>query len=395
MNIRGPMSPCRGPRILAGLAFAFAMVWAGRADAFYIQSLKTDPCHEWMMLGVLGEMREPFSSPGAPSTAELFGRFAQRADRSGVPEDEATRAFIDALAQRFDFEDRSLAERFILASFVAGVRQPDTHGWGIVKFNEIRTVHLLESNQRAHSLRTSSQDNEDGELAAIIDARATVEQRVESALKLWRAPDAQMIARWTFPHYGESDVAVFGPAFQLGRAIHVLQDAFAHTLRDEELRIEAVANFTESIQQEYYEPRDGPAHSNRLDKCDVYDNDFDAMRIAAARDAGAGLLAVITPEFAIEDIGADMGAPAIMVAGLIDPVLDEAFEFRSGCTYDNDYCDSAWTPIAESDITQPYTLVFCSSTESGPTAPGRSVPLGIALLLVAAGVRILRPERRR
>ena len=339
--------------LAACVLVAVALVPAG-AQAFYILSPKSEGCHERLTLGALGADSEPFGSAN-PASAKLLDLFAARARAVGVPDDEATRAFVDEVSDRYGFADRLLAERFVLASFVAGVRQPDTDGLSVIKFNETRSVHLQDGNQPRHALRQTGHDYETGDLEATGRARQLIRERLDSALESWASEETAVTeTRWSFSFYGEVDIGILAAAFELGRAAHIIQDSYAHALRDEEMQVVAVSNFVDAVEQRYYEPRDGPGHSDRLDECDAEASAFDELRVVAARDETDALFAAATPAFADP-------SDAQRLDKLAEPVLDRVFALRDGCTYANDYCDNAWLPLAESDLTEPYKLSLCAT----------------------------------
>jgi hypothetical protein len=378
--------------IAAACVFALAWTLPSMAEAFYILSPKSEACHERLMLGSLQAAPAPFGD-SPTSTEILLEHFAARAGTDGVPSDDATSAFIDEISERFGLQEHTLAEQFVLASFVAGVRQPDTDGMSVVKFNETRHIHLHDENQPLHALRQRDHNDEAGNAQAISASRQIVVDRVESAVASWRTPAyTYAVERWSFSFYGEVDVRVFGPAFQLGRASHVIQDAFAHAFRDDQMRITSVANFVDALQGRYFEQRDGPSHSDRLDECDVEQSAFDEMRVIEARDATAELLEATTVIFGDGDSSLSLKAE---IEKRADPALDRVFALTTGCTYENDYCDSEWTSISNSDLTEPYDLSFCSA-DSPTKRPGASTALvAAALASVFLLWRFLRSRSRR
>ncbi|QDG51536.1 hypothetical protein FIV42_12505 [Persicimonas caeni] len=355
------------------------------ASAFYILSPKSEPCHERLMLGALGAEAEPFGSAGSAGP-KLVSLLTERVRASGVPDDEETRAFVDETAQRYGFSAQSWAEKFVLASFVAGVRQPDTDGLSVIKFNETRSLHLQDGNQPKHSLRQSDHDYEGGDAAAIERAREVVVERLERARSSWQT-DEELLerARWSFAYYGEVDVWLVAAAFHLGRAAHVVQDAYAHTLRDDEMRVVAMSNFVDVVEERYFEPRDGPAHSKRLDKCDTDESAFDEMRVVEAREATVELVAVL-------GLVLSESASRTRLEELLDRPLNRVYTLREGCTVDNAYCGSAWAPLAASEPTEPYNLTLCATGD--PSSP-RSLHGALIAAAVASLVVVWRLARAR
>ena len=369
MNPRRPISARVALRWAALRLVVLIVVWGfpGAASAFYILSPKTPACHERLTLTALdGEH---------PDAAGLLEALSGRVAADGVPDDEATRAFIDELADRHGFDDRRRAVQYVLASFVAGVRQPDTDGLSVIKFNETRSVHLQDDNQPRHSLRMTGHDHGTGDRRAIERARELILDRLDGAHKSWQ-PEADLLARarWSFAFYGEVEVYVVWPAFELGRGAHAIQDAYAHALRDDEMRIVAVSNFVDLVEQRYFEPRDGPAHSDRLDECNADESAFDEMRVDAAREATARFFAQVAAAFT-------HAVSRERLHEMVAPVLDDIYDFRDGCTVDDDYCHSAWAPLARSDLTEPYDWSLCStSADTQERRPGAYLWVGLVWL---------------
>lgn len=336
-----------------------ALLVTSPALAWEILTPASDPCHERLMLGAFDAIDAPWSSPGDPSLEALLADLVERAEAQGVPGDRVTVAFVDDVAERYHFDEADGALRWVLASLVAGVRQPDTRGFAVIKLNETREIHVDDDNQADHSLRRSDHDGPAGILAAVRDARDGLVDRLHSAHALWTGAEAPIDdARWSFPYYGELEVEVFGPAYRLAQMGHTVQDAFTHTLRDEHLRIVTVLNFVDAIQGHLKESRDGIAHSGRLDHCDVSSDDFDRARFAAARRATIDVM--LAAHVALGETEAPEGA--------LDAVLDRVYSVRPGCTVKNDYCGTPWLEPAREEPTVPIRAWFCdaAAAQAGP-----------------------------
>ncbi len=341
------------------------------AQAWEIEATSADPCHERLTLAAFDAIGAPWSADDDASLAPLLDAMAARAEALGVPGDRATRAFIDAVAERFGLGELPAARRFVLASLVAGVREPDTRGFSPVKLNETRETHIDEAYQAEHALRRSGDDDASGMRVALDQAHAVLIARFAAAHALWNdRGDPVRGARWTFAFYGEQEVEVFGPAFRLGQMAHTVQDAFTHVLRDAELRATGVANFVEAIQGGLHEMRDGIAHSARLDRCNVGESAEDAERFAAARRATAAVLAAA---------GEGMQRPDYP-RGALDGTATPLFAAREGCGPANDYCDARWLDLAREEPTEPIRAWFCNAA---PDVPGPAAP---AFALAALGL---------
>jgi uncharacterized protein (TIGR03382 family) len=327
----------------------------GPAHGFEIQTTLSDPCHERITLAAYGVLGPPFGEAGhaAPLRALVL-----RAEGLTLPGDRATVAFVADLAARFNFADRSPAARWVIASIIAGAREPDTRGFAILAFNEARITHIDDDLQALHSLRRSTDDGAPGTRQAIDAARAVLLDATQAAHDAWwHAPIRP--TRWAFPFYGEQTVQAFGPGFHLGMLGHTAQDSYTHTIRDADLNIVSVLNFAEAGIGPTVERRDGLPHSARMDHCDVGGNAFDRLRVHAARDATIDLVAQAVATFTSQ-------VPP--TADDVSPALDHIYRYRQGCTADNDYCGSAWLPEVHKEPTEPIELWFCAATDGGPPA---------------------------
>lgn len=348
------------------LGLFLGLLFFGRTEAFQILSYRSEPCHERMLLGTLDRYREPYSSHQDISQQDLLDEFLKRARGFPVPSDSATQGFVRELENRFDLTHYDWHERWLLASFVAGVREPDTDGFAIVSLNKVRPLHVLDSQQAEHFLRRSTVDSFEREMETITEVKNLLLQRVEALRRIWEtdAPPIESV-RWTFAFYGERAVTIFAPAFELGRLAHLIQDSFSHTIRDEELRILAIANYVDIINENHIESRDGPGHSVRLDRCDVDWNAFDAMRVKAASQA----LAEFLREVYLLLIDSTRPMRSLQVS------LNMMFLKREGCDDKHHYCGSSWYSIGLEELTRPFSIAICGQVpRSGSHGEGGGMP---------------------
>lgn len=320
-----------------------------RAAAFEIGTVASDPCHERILLAALGVATSPWEVSERAEVDDLVLMLEQRALSLGAPTDTATRSFVDSVAELYGFGHVEGVRRWILASFVLGVREPDTRGFAIVRLNETRETHLADSDQGRHSLRRSSADGEEGNAAAIAETLARIQDRMGKAREAWLGSEAIVTARWTFSFYGDVSVNVLGSAFHMGEMVHTVQDGYTHMLRDEALRVVTVLNFREAVSRNLDEDRDGIAHSERLDRCDIGHDSFDALRVNAARDATADVLIA-----AYQSLEADVDNSPLTT------VLDRVYELRPGCRRDNDYCGTSWLSGARESPSESIRIAVCS-----------------------------------
>lgn len=358
------------------VSLAVSVIPSGPAYAWTIDTFGADPCHERLTLGALDD---------AP---EVVAAMVARVRATSVPVNEAAQSFVKQIVEEFSLQDRTPAEQFVLASFVAGAREPDTRGFSLARLPEARETHLVDGEQASHTLRTSVEDGPAGDLAAIADARGGIHQLVAAAGVQWAQSDPRVEARWDLSYYGTVTVQMFGPAYLLGEAMHGVEDAYAHVLRDADGRIVAVLNYVDPIQHAslYVESRDSLAHSDRLDECVTTASGaggangddaglardaerFDRARAATAAFIRAALTAVT-----------DAQAPAPPEPGVIDAVLDEVFAYHAGCNLENKYCDSADYPIALEGLSKPYSACVCSLRGDASASPWLVALLGLGLV---------------
>ncbi|MFN3200432.1 MAG: hypothetical protein ACE366_18685 [Bradymonadia bacterium] len=360
-------------------------VWAsaGAAWGFQILTPASEPCHERLMLGALDLASAPFSAEDDTSLAPLLDTMVAEVERHGFPNDKATRGFVRDVAELYGFEHLTGARRYVVASFIIGVRAPDTDGFAVVQLNEVRTTHIDDDKQGVHSLRRSFDDGPEGNLEAIVNTQEELKTRFEEMSALWRADDPFIKARWTFPFYGEAEVWVYGPAMRLGEMAHTTQDAFTHTLRDADLQIVTVLNFVDPVLARDKEGRDGLPHSDRLDECDVPGDDFDVVRVTAARLATVDLL---NEAFLALEAAHSQGGPVDGAA--LDPALGRIYRYRPGCEASNAYCDTTWLGPAREGFTEPIRLWFCSARAATP------LPMSMWILVLSCCALYLRRQRR-
>lgn len=357
--------------VFALLALALPL----RVSAFEIGSVASEPCHERILLAALGVANSPWKASEQPVVEELLDMMEARAASVGAPADRATRGFVDSVAALYGFEHIVGTRRWILASFILGVREPDTRGFAIVRLNETRETHLADSDQGRHSLRRSSADGEEGNAEAIAETRARIRERMAKAREAWHGAPI-VSARWTFSFYGDVSVNVLGSAFHLGEMVHTVQDGYTHMLRDDLLRVVTVLNFRDAVSRQLEEERDGIAHSERLDRCDIGHDSFDALRVNAARDATADVLVAAYQSFDVET----QDDP-------LTTVLDRVYELRTGCRRDNDYCGTSWLSGARESPTESIRIAVCSvgPMHGGSTQMLATLALIWAVLLLRRG----------
>ncbi len=362
------------------MVLASILALTSTAQAYQIRTPASEPCHENITLGALGAIGAPWSSPQAPDVSQALNVLLDKLD--AVPNDQRTRAFIEDVAKRYNFQDTDLKRRYLLASFVAGVREPDTRGLSVVRFNNARETHLANETQAPHSLRRDFEDGDQGNAQALENIQDGMLERFELANERWQNGRLNRRIRWTMPHYGEIQPQVYSPAFDLGEMVHTLQDSYTHILRHTDFSVLSVGNFIEAQDGTLDEARDGLGHSERMDQCNM-DDEFDAGRVERARQT--------TARWIIDTVAAfeDPAAEAQLRATLADVYL-----YRPGCNKSNDYCGTPWLKFARQDITQPIQLWFCTLPREA--LPARSTGLGFltALALLTGAIWLRRRSKR-
>lgn len=327
--------------------------------AFQITSTFSTSCHESITLA-----------------AYLFVFEGQTADVP-LPSDPASRRLISSIASELPGSITDPRDQFVAVSLLLGVRFPDTGGHSILNFVQVRDAHSDPAEQYKHALRKPADDGREGDRNVVAGVRERITNRIDAMrLELARPPEEQLRRVPTYlDFYGQFEVEVYAPAFELGLATHTLQDSFAHAIRSDDLRrIRHVFNFAEAIAGGHEDERDGLAHSDAMDLCEPDGPNVEL--VLAARQATAELFAAARDELSGVDDAAVRG------------VLDAWVTLEPGCDATNDFCNSRWLDLARTDPSGPYLGCTCTTQpRSGPVC---------ALLVVGLGVaRRLRPRRRR
>jgi MYXO-CTERM domain-containing protein len=279
-----------------------------------------------------------------------------------------------ALHATLPFLVREPWDRATLALLI-GVRQPDFHGAAAHDLAALAAVHLSPNLQHEHCLRGPDDDGASGDAAALDRCSAFIEGALNAALLAGpEDEDVVTVALTTGPR----PVRVLARPYHLGRALHALQDSFAHGLRDEDFRrVRAVLNYVDPIvARPHHLHRDGHPHLSAMDACGGVSLTPAAV---AARDASQALLAA----FAVD--GADEARRATARRA-----VDLRWHYAPACA-----ADAAWCPAAQALLDERLgTALGCSSTGSGGAALALVVGLAwatrrrrpLGALLLTAGV---------
>lgn len=329
------------------------------ANAFAVQSGFTDPCHETLSItaseGILSEV---------PSSSVA------------IPKDDAwqslQREFLEMLDDRtVDLDD---FQRFLLFSLVLGVRAPDTDGHSTTNLESLRMSHADPEGegQYQHASRAAADDYEMGDGRAIEGARLMILNLVEQAEDYFALPPDQQNIKVDFylDFYGQIKVPVWAPLYFAGKAAHVLQDSFSHSIRTDQDGLHSIAhvlNYVDAIHSGFDENRDGLAHSNHMDRCKSADIE---EIVAAAVTATGELLVAASRQFD----GTDNGA--------VERVLDNWLVLQPGCTKENDFCgNERWLETVRKDQTGPYLKKAFGCSSSKSLSNSRIGILGLLMML--------------
>lgn len=348
---------------LPSATFALTALCAAPASAWQIEDPIHQPCHERLSQAAL--------------------------TRAGYVSEPAPLAGDDArLRDNLEFDASPYDANIYALSLVLGVRNADTHGGADFSFGNNANAANAADDQRAHCLRTASQDGPEGDAAAVADCRAWIESLYWQALATLDAdgqvaPDVRTDATVATEFQGSVSYPLSGLYYFAGRAIHAVQDSFTHSFRSPDgHRIRHVFNWSEQVSCTLDEARDGHGHETVLDDCENGDATA-AERFELAAQASADLLRALT----------EPGSRAER-AERITAFLESWMSYEPDCTLENAYCDSPvydWlkhSSRSDKDICE--GPLNCAS--ASPTRPAQKRSHG---LLITAALALAALGRRR
>jgi hypothetical protein len=280
------------------------------ALAFNFESVASPPCHEELALAAVSAGWPDDRTPPTPSDDDL------------------------ALRESLPFATPAALDRWT-ASTLIGVRDPDLMGSSLLDLPELAEVHQSAERQDAHCLRSPSDDGSDGDMRALAACRAFILEEVAHALGVGDEVDLE--ATTTVPvalryQAGQVEVQRFG--FHLGRALHALQDAYSHTLREDDAgRVQHVLNYVDPAVNDWRPSRDGHAHTSAFDTCDGSNR----ARFDAARDSSVRL---------VDALRSDEGGRRGRLMR-VEALLDEVLARDPSCVPENDWCGATSSIPAE------------------------------------------------
>jgi hypothetical protein len=325
-----------------------------------VQSGYTDTCHETLSIAASegGISEIPVSSVTIPKDDKW--KNLQREFLEMI--DERTAALDDV-------------QRFLVFSLVLGVREPDTDGHSTTNLESLRLSHADPEGdgQYQHASRAAADDYEMGDARAIEGSRRLILDLVEKAEDSFALPPDQQHIKVDFylDFYGQIEVPVWAPLYFVGKAAHVLQDSFSHSIRADQDGLHSIVhvlNYVDAIYSGFDENRDGLAHSDHMDRCGS--TDIEEL-VDAAVTATGELLVAVSRQFG----GSDDGE--------VERVLDSWLILQPGCTKENDFCgNDRWLETVRKDQTGPYLKEAFSCSSSKSPLSSKIGILGLLLMLL-------------
>ncbi|MBA3503044.1 MAG: hypothetical protein H0T65_21965, partial [Deltaproteobacteria bacterium] len=275
------------------------------AHAFEIETPVSESCHEELTLDA--------------ASAAIFPPFAQ----APAPTDEQRRAMNDLV---FNLPRR---DPWTLALLI-GVRSNDLADRAPTDITGLIHVHDDPEQQDAHCIRREVDDGLAGDVSALAACRAFIIGELERGGLLEEQLDlaATEPVSSFFKFRGVYTIQLPKFAYRLGRAIHAIEDGYAHAMRDPDSGdVRHVLNWIEAYGgRNYDEARDGYPHLSVLDDC----RRTDTVQVRRIQHARAGATAVFAA------VATQGGGRRMRV----EKAVDDALKLIPNCTPENDYCNA-------------------------------------------------------
>jgi len=316
------------------LLFIIIEIYLINLLAFSVGTGFTDPCHERFT-----------------SASYSISKFDLPVNKIIIPDDKIWPKLMDSIEDDIMILYSLESERYYFFSLFVGVRSNDSDGHSVLNIKALRSLHLNPEGQYDHFLRSPYDDYTAGDTNAVEKSRKSIEDflsRAEEYSK--KSIDEQIIeVNYYLEFYGRIKVKVWAPAFYLGKALHTLHDSFSHTLRSDNMRkILHVLNYSDALNDDWVEKRDGLRHSTSMDQCNSETSDL----INATLEASVDFLYAVYSY----DENSFKG---------VDLVLDKWLTLKQNCDYSNNYCNALWADKARKDPTRPiideaFSVLGCS-----------------------------------
>lgn len=299
----------------AGVIAVIAFIAApATAFAFQIETSGTSACHESITLEAL----EVAGWPGG---------------RQPPPLDDTGQRIADDLP--FDLADDK-KDLWTIALLI-GVRHNDVGANDPFDLPALSQLHGDPARQPEHCLRQAPNDGASGDQQALDACGDFVIEQLEQALAAGNGDEVDMDATVEVETHllfrGDIDLDLPAYPFHVGRALHAIQDSYAHQFRDPaDERVRSVLNWVEgNLEGGSDEMRDGHPHLSTMDECG--NNAGDRRRRDWAVQASADLLTAL----ASDQGGRVDRARAVFAAHT---------ELEPGCNAANNYCDTREATLA-------------------------------------------------
>jgi hypothetical protein len=371
----------RRAALAAGAALVAGLCGPARpARAFTIASGFTESCHERIGLGAMAFLLDqlPIDSVVVPPGGlwrDLAAQLGPLVLESAGPTAAAT--LTDAQA-------------FVLFSVVVGVRAPDTGGHSVSNLDDLRSAQIDPSpdSQHLHCLRAGPDDGFAGDRAVLDGAEALIRAALSQAAAATGPVRANGSAPLYLDFYGQLQVEVDTPSYLIGRAMHTLQDCYAHTLRSADTAtVFSVLNYIEAVEGKLDQARDGLAHSDALDDCRRPELAPLIQRAAAASAAMAAAAVALARDGDSGPLDAGFAAcapgqpPAATCQWTFYNPACAPGAPAGCCSPENAYCGAPLLPVATEDLTKPYVQeVLSCATGGGQARAWHLFAVGLAAL---------------
>jgi hypothetical protein len=259
-------------------------------------------------------------------------------------------------------------------TLLLGVRDNDLKGINPLSSLDLIQVHGSPTTQLEHCIRSSSEDDADGNRSSLAACQAFIVDTATEALDGLDASGKVDPARRTpltlfVAIRGEIKPQL--PLFyvRMGAAMHALEDGFPHTYRTADgMQVTVVLNWIDEVNGTYDEPRDGPLHRAELDRCGDADPTIQRNYDLATQAATDLLRVALDPALGRAQKVQQFSAVAAKYLG-----------YQPGCTFDNQWC----TP-PEATVTN--SVTGCNASGQGG--------LSLCGALTLVGVLVVGRRRR-
>lgn len=300
-------------RLAMVFAIAAGLAVADDARAYTYQSLVSKGCHERIAISALRSMR-----------TELPALVSVKPDANDT-------ALIHDIPFDLDADVRDLTG----ATLAIGVRDNDLHGNGPDELDALAQVHGNPSNQNQHCLRGTLEDEPNGTAQALEDCKDFIREKVNAALAGLDANGLPDVSKRTtldvtLMFRGKTSVSLPTYFIEIGRAMHTLEDSFTHTFRstDDHLKVRVTENYTDYVNGNEVESRDGPTHRAQMDECESLD---------PYREKNLQLATIASVDLMRATLGAATNDQKLAA---VEQVMNTYLTYEPGCTDANRWCDA-------------------------------------------------------